>query len=49
MFKTGMACVDEYKNKCLPLRQRQAIERGVAGAKYTFAFLCDDPVFQSGT
>jgi hypothetical protein len=25
------------------------MERAVAGAQHTFAFLCDDPVFQSGT
>ena len=48
MFKTGMNCIDDYKERCLSPRQQQVIERGVAGARHTFAFLCDDPVFQAG-
>ena len=48
MFKAGMNCIDDYKARCLTARQQQVIERGVAGARHTFAFLCDDPVFQAG-
>ena len=48
VFKVGMSCIDEFKNQCLNQRQKIQMERAVAGAQHTFAFLCDDPVFQSG-
>lgn len=43
-----MSCIDEFKDQCLNQRQKIQMERAVAGAQHTFAFLCDDPVFQSG-
>lgn len=46
-FKGGMSCIDHYKDNCLHRRQQLNLERHVAGARHTFAFLCDDPVFQS--
>lgn len=48
VFKVGMSCIDEFKDQCLNQRQKLQMERAVAGAQHTFAFLCDDPVFQSG-
>jgi hypothetical protein len=48
VFKVGMQCIDEYKDQCLNQRHKIQMERAVAGAQHTFAFLCDDPVFQSG-
>nr|CAH0113683.1 unnamed protein product [Daphnia galeata] len=47
VFKVGMLCIDEYKDQCLNQRHKIQMERAVAGAQHTFAFLCDDPVFQS--
>ncbi|XP_046638845.1 uncharacterized protein LOC124320199 isoform X1 [Daphnia pulicaria] len=47
VFKVGMSCIDEFKDHCLNQRQKIQMERAVAGAQHTFAFLCDDPVFQS--
>lgn len=47
-FKKGMQCIDRYAEMCLPPNVRQIINENVAGARHTFAFLCDDPLFQSG-
>ena len=44
-----MSCIEEFKNGCLNPRQKIQMDRAVAGAQHTFAFLCDDPGFQSGT
>ena len=48
-FKTGMRCIDTYSKTCLKSQERKILEDHVAGARYTFRFLCDDPGFQSGT
>ncbi|XP_046675121.1 uncharacterized protein LOC124363894 [Homalodisca vitripennis] len=46
-FKIGMGCMDDFAKKCLSHQDRQTLEAHVAGARYTFKFLCDDPVFQA--
>ncbi|XP_046675120.1 uncharacterized protein LOC124363893 [Homalodisca vitripennis] len=46
-FKIGMGCMDEFAKKCLSHQDRQTLEAHVAGARHTFKFLCDDPVFQA--
>jgi hypothetical protein len=43
-----MGCIDEYSKTCLKPRDRKILENHVAGARYTFRFLCDDAGFQSG-
>jgi len=48
-FKTGMRCIDTYSKNCLKAQERKILEDHVAGARYTFRFLCDDAGFQSGT
>ena len=47
-FKTGMRCIDAYAKDCLNPQDRKMLEDHVAGARYTFHFLCDDAGFQSG-
>ena len=47
-FKTGMRCIDMYSKTCLKPQDRKILEDHVAGARYTFRFLCDDAGFQSG-
>jgi hypothetical protein len=47
-FKTGMQCIDQYAELCLNARERKLMNENVAGARHTFAYLCDDPLFQSG-
>ncbi|XP_069688946.1 uncharacterized protein [Periplaneta americana] len=46
-FKTGMGCIDEYSKNCLKPNDKKILEDHVAGARYTFRFLCDDAGFQS--
>ncbi|XP_063243025.1 uncharacterized protein LOC134542579 [Bacillus rossius redtenbacheri] len=46
-FKTGMGCIDEYAARCMSEKDRLVLEDHVAGARYTFTFLCDDPGFQA--
>ncbi|XP_054265742.1 uncharacterized protein LOC128988462 [Macrosteles quadrilineatus] len=46
-FKLGMGCMDAFAQKCLSTADRQTLEAHVIGAKHTFKFLCDDPVFQA--
>lgn len=46
-FKTGMRCIDTYSKTCLKPHERKELEDHVAGARYTFRFLCDDAGFQS--
>uniref|UniRef100_A0A1B6DVX2 DUF19 domain-containing protein n=1 Tax=Clastoptera arizonana TaxID=38151 RepID=A0A1B6DVX2_9HEMI len=45
-FKTGMGCIDQYAKECLTEIGRKVLEDHTAGARHTFKFLCDDPVFQ---
>lgn len=47
-FKIGMGCMDDFGKRCLSYQERQTMEAHVAGARHTFKFLCDDPVFQTG-
>ncbi|EEB11578.1 conserved hypothetical protein [Pediculus humanus corporis] len=42
-----MKCIDLYSDTCLSSSVRKIINENVAGARHTFAFLCDDPLFQS--
>ncbi|KAJ9583665.1 hypothetical protein L9F63_021988 [Diploptera punctata] len=42
-----MGCIDDYSKHCLNSRERKILEDHLAGARYTFRFLCDDPGFQS--
>jgi hypothetical protein len=44
-----MRCIDAYSKTCLKSQDRKILEAHVAGARYTFRFLCDDAGFQSGT
>ncbi|XP_054267023.1 uncharacterized protein LOC128989177 [Macrosteles quadrilineatus] len=46
-FKIGMGCMDTFANTCLSTTDKQTLDAHVAGARHTFKFLCDDPVFQS--
>ncbi|KAK7861724.1 hypothetical protein R5R35_014582 [Gryllus longicercus] len=41
-----MGCVEEYSRNCLNAKDRRLVEDQVAGANYTFHFLCDDKTFQ---
>ncbi|VVC45402.1 Hypothetical protein CINCED_3A006277 [Cinara cedri] len=45
-FKIGMQCVEDFSKSCLSLDQKDIVNDNVIGAKYTFAFLCDDEAFQ---
>ncbi|GFG32947.1 hypothetical protein Cfor_05506, partial [Coptotermes formosanus] len=42
-----MRCIDAYSKTCLKSQDRKILEAHVAGARYTFRFLCDDAGFQS--
>ncbi|XP_042207587.1 uncharacterized protein LOC121856257 [Homarus americanus] len=45
-FKGGMRCVDGYTAQCMSQVERAGLEENLKGARYTLAFLCDDPIFQ---
>ncbi|XP_039448919.1 uncharacterized protein LOC120428014 [Culex pipiens pallens] len=46
LFNRGMACVENYLDRCVSQRNRRIVENEVYGAKRLYEYLCHDPTFQ---